>query len=63
MRKCKYTTPIRVFSLHFGRGWWWGRYFYFFKPFAIVPMAKHHNWTDLPPEWYDLKHSWDLWKI
>lgn len=30
--------PIKVHNIHYGSGWWWGRYLFFFRIFAIVPI-------------------------
>jgi hypothetical protein len=37
--------PIRIFSITFGYGWWWGSHFFFLKKgvFAIMPMWFHYN--------------------
>ena len=62
MRKYK---PIKVFSVHFGYGWWWGKHLFFFKTcFAIVPMSFHYKWTDMPKEWYDsIEKEIYSWKL
>lgn len=72
MRKYK---PIKVFSLHFGEGWWWGKYLWFFNTrhpkfwqqcFAIVPMSRHVRWTDMPEEWHKMirqeEYSWKFFE-
>ena len=47
--------PIKVFSIQFGPGWWWGKHLWFFKTaFAIVPMSFHVKYTDMPHEWYGM---------
>lgn len=57
----KKYRPIRIFSIRFGYGWWWGKYFFFIgkhsTAFAIMPMSFHHrqceymNWLrQLPPQ-------------
>ena len=37
--------PIKIFSIQFGYGWWWGSYFFFLgkneTAFAILPMYTH----------------------
>ena len=37
--------PIKIFSITFGYGWWWGKYFFFIgkhsTAFAIMPMCNH----------------------
>lgn len=39
--------PIRIFSIRFAYGWWWGSYFFFIGKksvaFAIVPCSFHHG--------------------
>lgn len=41
----KKYLPIRIFSIQFGYGWWWGSYFFFLgrhdTAFAILPMYAH----------------------
>lgn len=41
MKKYK---PIRIFNIHYGYGYWWGKYFFFIGKnavdFAIVPMYR-----------------------
>lgn len=41
----KKYLPIRIFSIKFGYGWWWGKYFFFIgkhsTAFAIMPMCSH----------------------
>ena len=41
----KRYLPIRIFSIRFGYGWWWGTHFFFFgkhsTAFAILPMSSH----------------------
>lgn len=43
----KKYLPIKIFSIHFGYGWWLGSYFFFFGKhstvFAIIPMSFHHH--------------------
>ena len=53
MRKYK---PIKIFHIHYGIGYWWGSYIFFFiskytSHFAIIPMYVEydkiiyvHNW-------------------
>ena len=62
MRKYK---PIKVFSIQFGPGWWWGKHLWFFKTaFAIVPMSFHVKYTDMPHEWYeDITRESYSWKF
>lgn len=41
----KKYLPVRIFSIKFGYGWWWGSYFFFLcshsTAFAILPMCAH----------------------
>ena len=30
--------PIRIKHSYYGKGWWWGRYLFFLRHFAIVPL-------------------------
>ena len=54
MKTMRRYKPIKIFSVHFGPGWWWGKHLWFFKIcFAIVPMSFHVKWVDMPREWYD----------
>ena len=43
----KKYLPIRIFSIQYGYGWWFGKYFFFFgkksTTFGIVPMYFHHH--------------------
>lgn len=38
----KRFKPIRIFSVDYGYGWWFGRHFFFFHPFVVIPMYSHH---------------------
>lgn len=44
----KKYLPIKIFSIKFAYGWWWGRYFLFLgkhsTDFAIIPMSAHYNY-------------------
>lgn len=44
--KVKKYFPIRIFSIHYAYGWWFGTYFFFFgkhsRAFAIIPSYRHH---------------------
>lgn len=44
--KVKKYFPIRIFSIHYAYGWWFGAYFFFFgkhsTAFAIIPSYRHH---------------------
>lgn len=58
--------PIKVFSIHFGSGWWCGKHLWFFKTsFAVIPMSFHVKYTDMPSEWYDMVdqeiYSWKFY--
>ena len=41
----KKYLPIKIFSIKYAYGWWWGSYFLFFgkhsTAFAILPMCNH----------------------
>lgn len=47
MNNFRKYIPIRIFSIRFGYGWWWGSYFFFLgkhsTTFAIMPMSFHYN--------------------
>lgn len=30
--------PIRIHSICYGYGWWWGSKFYFFSPLYVIAM-------------------------
>lgn len=42
MKKIKRFKPIRIHSVDFGYGRWFGRYFFFLHPFVIIPMYAHY---------------------
>ena len=47
MKKLRKYLPIRIFSIKFAYGWWFGKYFFFFGKhstcFGILPMYFHHS--------------------
>lgn len=43
MRKLRRYLPIRIHSVYYGAGWWWGNYFVFWTTFAVLPMCWHYK--------------------
>lgn len=43
----KKYLPIKIFSIKYAYGWWWGKYFFFIgkhaTAFAILPMCNHFH--------------------
>jgi hypothetical protein len=58
--------PIKIFSVNYAYGWWWGSCFFFFgkrsTAFAILPMCDHlHQCVYMNGKAIEdgATHSWD----